>query len=233
VLLPACGDAPDTPHATVTLSGTAFNFVNSAEPVVGARVWIAEYPDLETTTDGSGHYALRVPDQASITPVIEAGGSFMKMYIQTFHTEGADITDVKLQVIDEVVYILFSAALGIDPDPDFCQISSTVNEAAIQGMTLTEMKAHGAHGVAGAIVASAPAIAPEHGPVYFDEATWPDATLTETTVDGGVVWSNVPPGVYRISAAHPDRRFEPFVATCKPGRFINAGPPWGLREVVQ
>jgi hypothetical protein len=40
------------------------------------------------------------------------------------------------------------------------------------------------------------------------------------------------PGVYTLRAVHPTRFFAPFVATCEPGRFINAGPTRGLRELT-
>jgi hypothetical protein len=37
--------------------------------------------------------------------------------------------------------------------------------------------------------------------------------------------------VYTIRAQHPSTRFASFVATCKPGRVINANPPWGLHQL--
>ena len=49
--------------------------------------------------------------------------------------------------------------------------------------------------------------------------------------DGGVIWTGVPTGTYRISAHHPSTRFASFVATCRPGRIVNANPPWGLHEL--
>ena len=49
--------------------------------------------------------------------------------------------------------------------------------------------------------------------------------------DGGVIWTGVPTGTYRISAHHPTTRFASFVATCRPGRIVNANPPWGLHEL--
>lgn len=51
-----------------------------------------------------------------------------------------------------------------------------------------------------------------------------------TTEGSPVICPNVAPGVYVVSAQHPTRTFAPFTATCEPGRLINAGSPWGLRE---
>jgi hypothetical protein len=45
-----------------------------------------------------------------------------------------------------------------------------------------------------------------------------------------MVWTNVPAGVYTITAHDPVTRFASFVATCRPGRVVNANPPWGLYQ---
>lgn len=215
----------------VTISGIAFEFGPSPVRIPDVRVFIAEVPAIETVTDDQGAYVLQVPDGRSVTPVAETNG-FPRMHLQTFLTEGQDLTDVNFQLVPEVIFDMFAAVLETEPDPDRCQISTTVNVAAIRGLTFEEFVAYGPHGVEGATAGSEPAIDPACGPVYFDERTFPDKTLTETTIDGGVVWFNVPPGVYAIRAEHPTLEFSTFVATCEPGRFINAGPPWGLREIV-
>ena len=59
----------------------------------------------------------------------------------------------------------------------------------------------------------------------------PDPAQPLSSVDGGVIWTRVPAGVYRIRARHPSTRFASFVATCAPGRVVNANPPWGLHEL--
>lgn len=45
-------------------------------------------------------------------------------------------------------------------------------------------------------------------------------------------WRNGTPDVAGLSASSPAHRFASFVADCKPGRFINASPPWGLHELA-
>ncbi len=59
----------------------------------------------------------------------------------------------------------------------------------------------------------------------------PDPSLTQTSGDGGVIWTEVPPGSYKVSASSPTDRFASFRATCRDGRIVNANPPWGLREL--
>ncbi len=59
----------------------------------------------------------------------------------------------------------------------------------------------------------------------------PDKTETATSDDGGIVWTEVPAGAYRITTISETTRFASFLATCKPGRIVNANPPWGAYEL--
>ena len=70
-------------------------------------------------------------------------------------------------------------------------------------------------------------------PIYFNEDVIPDPAQPLSSVDGGVIWTGVPTGVYRLRARHPSTRFASFVATCRPGRVVNANPPWGFHELGQ
>jgi hypothetical protein len=230
------GSSPAHPDAgpgpMVRLSGVAFDFGAPLTPLTRAEIGAAEFPALSTVTDASGLYALDVPDGADVTLFIRAGGSFPEMHLQTLHTAGEDLTDVNFQTISELFYDIFAGIIGIDPDPERCQIATTVNVAAVKGLSLEDFVHYGAHGIPGATVSIEPAVDPALGPVYFDASTIPDWTLPETTTDGGVVFANLPPGVYTLTAQHPTREIAPLVVTCEPGRFINAGPPWGLHEVA-
>ena len=222
-------DAPDAASPAlppITIRGYAFAFAGHAAPLEGVAIHIAEHHEIHTVSSEDGSYTLEVPDGEPFTPVAELPG-YRTMYLQTFTAAGEDLINVSFQMVETWMYDVFSYALEIEPLDDHCQISTTVNTKDIREMTLEDFAAYGAHGVPGVVVWSEPALADM---VYFDAQTIPDRTLTETTADGGVVWPNVPPGVYVMKASHPDKTFAPFVATCEPGRFINAGPPWGLRE---
>lgn len=212
---------------TATLTGWAFAFAGKGKPIEGAVIRIAELPDLETTSAADGTWSLEVPTEAPVTPYAEAKG-FALMHLQTFTLTG-DLDHVNFQMVENAIFTMFAYALETEVDPERCQISTTANTIEVRDLDLGDFVAYGAHGVAGATAHADPPIADT---VYFDELTIPDRTLTETTVDGGVVWANVPPGVYTITAKHPTRHFAPFVATCVPGRFINAGPTRGLREIT-
>ena len=84
------------------------------------------------------------------------------------------------------------------------------------------------HGVAGATSVEFPELA---GPTYFNEYVIPDPSESSTSEDGGIIWTGVPAGTYRIATLSPTTRFASFLATCEPGRIVNANPPWGAYEL--
>ncbi|HEY8207888.1 MAG TPA: hypothetical protein VIG99_10440, partial [Myxococcaceae bacterium] len=142
-------------------------------------------------------------------------------------TDCDDITNAHFQFIPEPVYAFLAMSLGIDPASPLCNIASTVSVKALRNLDFDGLMAFGPQGEAGATVSSRPSLP---GPIYFNEQTLPDPTLTQTTNDGGVLFINVPVGTYRLSAHHPLHHFAKMTVTCAPGRFINPSPPWGLWE---
>lgn len=224
-LATACVDDAAAPPKVV-LSGNAYTF-NTPDPVVGATIGIAEEPGLTTTSAADGSWSLEVDGDREVTPYV-TDSRFVTMHLQTFALTDADLEHVNFQMVNHGVWDLLAQVLAITPDPAKCQIASTVSEKAIQAMTYDEFRAHGAHGVAGATVTVTPETTPV---VYFNKDVIPDRSLTESSRDGGVVWTNVDPGRYTIHASHPDKQFEDIVVECAAGRFVNANPPHGLREL--
>ena len=49
-----------------------------------------------------------------------------------------------------------------------------------------------------------------------------------TSPDGGVLFINVPPGRYTLTAKKEGSNFEENVMNCRPGIFVNGAPPNGL-----
>jgi len=221
-----CADT-ETETPTVTLSGTAYTFV-SPTPVEGATVRIDELPELMTTTDADGYWELEVPVGATATPWVSDGGTHVDMHGQTWVDVQEPIGDIYFQMVSRFMFEALAGVLEITPDPEKCQIASTVSEKAVQGVTFAEFVAHGAHGVAGATVTIDP---PALDVVYFNENVIPDRSLTESSRDGGVVWTNLDPGVYTLRATHPDTAFAEVTVTCTAGRFVNPSPPNGLAEL--
>lgn len=216
---------------TVTLSGTAYEFNNVKVLLGGAQVRVAEDPALRATVAPNGTYRLRVPASATVTPYIDKPG-YHRIYLQTFKPAGANLVNVNFQVPTDAVYqalaSLLSVPLDASGDPAQCAIVSTFSTRNVRGVPFADFIAYGAHGVAGASASGTPTLP---APVYFNEHVIPDPNQKDSSRDGGVVWTNVSAGVYTIRASAPGTRFASFVATCAPGRIINANPPWGLHEL--
>ncbi len=220
-----------TAAKTVHVRGTAYEFNNVHTLLAGATIRVAEFPQLKAIVGTNGRYDLVVPDHASITPYIVAPG-YHTIYLQTFTTGGEDLANVNFQTPTDAVYQGLVALLSVPVDahgnPAKCAIVSTFNTRNVRDLSFDRFIAYGAHGVAGATATASPTL-PK--PVYFNQNVVPDPSQTKSSVDGGVVWTNVPAGVYTITAHSPTTRFASFVASCRPGRVVNANPPWGLHEL--
>lgn len=232
-LLAALVATPAAEAASVRLRGTAYEFNTSKVRLGGATIRVAEFPRLRARVRADGTYTLVVPDRARVTPYIEAAG-YHTIHLQTFTTAGEDLVNVNFQTPTEPVYRALAAILQVPLDERgelrSCAIVSTFSTVNVRAVGFDAFTRYGAHGVAGATASASPALP---APVYFNEQVIPDRAQLRSSKDGGVVWTNVPSGVYTIRALHPTTRFARFVATCRPGRVVNANPPWGLHELAQ
>jgi hypothetical protein len=231
LLLVSAAPATAAPARTVTLSGTAYLFNRTEVRLAGATIRVAEHPRLRATVGRDGTYRLRVPARGRVTPYIVADG-YHTVYLQTFTMAGRSLKRVNFQTPTDAVYgalaTLLDVPLGPDGELRDCAIVSTFSTAAVGRLSFDAFTAYGAHGVAGATATTTPDLP---APTYFNDQVIPDPAQSSSSIDGGVIWTRVPTGVYRVRAQHPDRRFAGFVATCKPGRVVNANPPWGLYEL--
>jgi len=232
IAVAAVGASPaSAAAATVDLSGTAYEFNKPAKRLAGATIRVAERPKLRATPSKNGAYRLAVPDRARITPYVDAPG-YHRIYLQTFTTAGKDLSRVNFQVPNDATYDALGALLKVPMNPNGnirdCAIVSTFSTRKVRGLSFNGFVRYGAHGVAGATAYAKPAL---RSPFYFNEQVIPDPAQKRSSKDGGVIWTGVPSGRYVVRAKHPSRRFASFVATCKPGRIVNANPPWGLHEL--
>jgi hypothetical protein len=223
--------AADSSARPVHIRGVAYEFNNTKVRLGGATIRVAERPRIRATVRRDGSYDLVVPDRARITPYITAAG-YHTIYLQTFRTAGENLARVNFQTPTESVYRALAALLEVPLDEHGevrqCGIVSTFSTRNVRDLPFDGFTGYGAHGVAGATASAAPAL-PD--PIYFNESVIPDPLQELSSIDGGVIWTRVPAGVYRITAHHPTTRFASFVATCSPGRVVNANPPWGLHEL--
>jgi hypothetical protein len=217
---------------TVHMSGTAYEFNVVHVMLAGATIRVAEYPKLSATVASDGTYDLKVPDGKRITPYIVASG-YHTIYLQTFTTDGQDLVNVNFQTPSDGVTAALTQLVDVPHDangyPTQCAVVSTFNTKNVRGVSYQDFIGYGAHGVAGATAHTSPALPT---PIYFNEHVLPDPMQQLSSKDGGVIWTRVPTGTYTMSATSPTTRFASFVATCKPGRIINANPPWGLHELA-
>ncbi|HEX5909644.1 MAG TPA: hypothetical protein VFY44_04070 [Thermoleophilaceae bacterium] len=228
----AAAAAPATAAgATVDLSGTAYEFNKPATRLAGATVRVAERPRLRATVRKNGAYRLAVPDRARVTPYVDAPG-YHRIYLQTFTTAGKDLTRVNFQVPTDAVYNALATLLKVPLDAKgnirACAIVSTFSTRKVRNLSFNGFVRYGAHGVAGATASATPKL---KSPFYFNEQVIPDPAQRRSSKDGGVIWTGVRSGRYVVRGHHPRTRFASFVATCKPGRIVNANPPWGLHEL--
>jgi hypothetical protein len=232
VPLVAAAPAAAGSRATVHLRGTAYEFNATAKRLAGAKIRVAELPKVSATVRADGSYDLVVPDRAEVTPYVVAPG-YHTIYLQTFTTDGEDLANVNFQTPSDAVYRALAALLDVDldaaGDPKRCAIVSTFSTRNVRDLDFAGFTGYGAHGVAGATATASPSLGP---PIYFNEDVIPDRAQKTSSADGGVIWTEVPDGVYTVRASHPRTRFASFAATCKPGRIVNANPPWGLHELA-
>jgi hypothetical protein len=218
---------------TVTISGHAYVFNHSDTALGGATIRVRELPGISAVTDASGDYALEVPDDANVTPYIDPPPGYHQIDLQTFHTRGRPIVNANFQTPADAEYYglaaLLSVPLGPDRRPEGCVIVTTASARNVRGVDFATFQARTPHGVAGATARAVPELPP---PIYFNDSVIPDPSRTSTSGDGGIIWTGVPPGTHRVIPASETTRFASFLATCAPGRIVNANPPWGGYELA-
>ncbi|MBK8999372.1 MAG: hypothetical protein IPM35_26930 [Myxococcales bacterium] len=205
------------------VKGTAAPFNDAVTGrIEGATISVVEHPDMQMTTGADGLFSFDgIYSGEEVTLVLEHP-SWPTTQTGTHLVPEEGIEDLTFQVPTKPIYDALAAIVQITPDPSRCQMVTTVTR---KGGTIL---APGAHGEAGVTVTLAPELPKEHGPVYFNASVLPDKSLTESSEDGGVLFTNVPPGEYvwsghKSGAALGDVKFK-----CRAGVLVNASPPRGM-----
>lgn len=218
-------DDNDDESTLITVSGNAFSFPDY-ERIVGATIRILESPGTETLTVAEGYFEfIDMPAGMTATFVIDAEG-YPETQTKTFTLPETDLEQVTFQVPNFEMYDMLAGLAGIVVDDTKCQMVTTVTVVGLsiydEGYT---------HGEAGATVTIVPSIPAEHGPVYFDDAVLPNPALTESSGDGGVLFTNVPVGEYDLYAEKTGVDFISPHLKCRAGVLVNASPPYGLQAL--
>jgi hypothetical protein len=222
VVLFSCG----TPVATTTVSGDAFDFTMGIDHgVANAHVFVLESPTLTTTTDAAGHFVIsNVPVGSDVSLVMEHP-DFILIQTATIEVPAGGLSRVTFQAVMPNVRDALAASLSVTIDDTRCQMVTTVTRI---GRSVYDP---GAHGEAGVTVTIDPPLPATSGPVYFNSSVFPDASLTETSDDGGVLFTNVPVGTYTWTATKAGATFAQVRMDCRAGVLVNASPPWGLQRL--
>jgi hypothetical protein len=231
--LPATASVQAAPLATISASGYVTVFNIGGGSIAGAKISVLELPQLSTVSDSGGYFQIDgIPCGQEFTLVCEHP-DYPPGQSGTFVAGSENIERITFQIPSVDIYRLFSVMTRTVPRPDRCQLISTVTRAG------TDVYSPGNHGEAGAIVAAEPFLNRSYGPIYFnvvsqDNIPWlvfPQPSLRQTSEDGGVVYTNVPPGEYILSASKSGVTFRPIKLKCRPGVMVNAAPPWGIQAL--
>jgi hypothetical protein len=225
----------------------------SLKGIAGVKVSIAEFPftkqfDIRTDDDGKwqmhilkqrgqslrlsflyekDHYPEAVERQ--VFPGGLPDGWHTSVIQSNVHTVGsADINDIAMQMPDEIYlyYAKTQLEAGIEsvigaPYPIANLAVATVGKswASIYDPALP-------HGDPGAIVTVVPSLpSPLMGPIYFDETVTPNPRVTQTSVDGGVLFNNLPEGEYVISAEKAPYTYDKIVFNVSPSIHLYVSSP--------
>ncbi|HTU14561.1 MAG TPA: hypothetical protein VMF31_05130 [Solirubrobacterales bacterium] len=228
---------------TVTITGNAYAFIfaGNLARLEGAVIKVEEFPELEAIAGPNGAYTLEVPDDSDITPYATFPG-YYPVHDQTFHTRGKDLNQVNFQMpqqaIAEALAGIVSGETTGEPGSKVltkCAIVSTFFQKEGRSfLDFDDFHDFRPHGIADATAAAKTQTGEEVvSPIYFNSSVIPTPGQPASSHDGGVLWANVPTGVYTVTGQHETKRFSQFQATCEPGRLVNANPPWGLYELAR
>lgn len=211
--------------AQVKVIGDVMPFLSEVggKRVEGAEISILEYPDKTVTTGPDAHFEFDGLDAGSEVTLVMEHADYRTTQTATVTLGEHGAHPFTIQAVSKALFNGLSALVPTKPDMDKnCVVATTVTRSGGSLFVLLRQ------GEAGAEVSLSPAVPAESGPVYFNESVLPDVKQTSTSKDGGVVFVNVPPGEYTLSATKPGLVFEPAHVTCRAGLVVNAGPPLGV-----
>jgi hypothetical protein len=228
LILSLSGEREEAPDP-ITVEGVVYQFMTHA-PLGGAMVTTLQFPDIVALTDSQGRYALEgIPVGAEFTPY-----TLLQEHVPSAHqtfTAEQDMDLVLVQLVHRDVFGALAGGLGqaglqIDLE-NACHVVTTISVP--EAGQVADWEEFLQFGDAGRLPDATATISPGAGTqLYFNEQVQPDPSLASSTTDGGVLWVNLEPGRYTLSASHTDHSFPEVVVDCAPGRFINASPPNGL-----
>ena len=195
--------------------------------VVGAKVSVLEHPEISVVTGDDAHFQLDGLVPGSEATLVMEHPTFHTTQTATFVVGPQGIDPFTIQAVPTKLFQALSAVIQTPLQEDkYCAIAATVTR--LGGSLYANLR----QGEVGATVTLTPPVPAASGPIYFNEFVIPDPMATVTSKDGGVVFINVPPGDYTLSAQKPNVTFRPIKLKCSAGMIVNGGPPLGVQAHV-
>jgi hypothetical protein len=227
----------------VYLSGKIFYFaphiVPPDAPVSGVLVSIADFPltkHLNITSDADGNWSMpiikfkRIPLHLSLR--FEKEGFVTAKNNQLTITD-TSIDSIAMQFTSEEYFNAavaqleqqVSAAIGVPYTVQSLTVATVGKSWTSSYLNLFP------HGDPGATVTIDPPVSfPTLGPVYFNDNVAPDPAQPFISVDGGVLFANIPNGTFTLEAQKEPYVYEPVTFVVEPGiRLYVASPPHSLQ----
>ncbi|MEZ5570722.1 MAG: hypothetical protein R3E64_01755 [Halioglobus sp.] len=220
------------------------NYLDYHATVPDAPVWIAEYPwtrDRDITTDESGWWTMYIVKDAGADlefSFIYDKEDWITTKTNVITVEDEDNTDLAIQYIDPDFYNVLMLPyvenmLRENGYPNFFFANAMVVTVGKSWASMHDDRLP--HGDPGATMTITPQPGDAVGPVYFNKQVIPDVTWSSTSVDGGVVWLNLPlDQTYYVSAekegvTYPTVKFRITAADIAAGvQLFIASPPDSL-----
>lgn len=210
--------------AVASVEGDVLAFLDEVggERVSGARVTVLEHPEMQVVTGDDAHFRFDGLKVGSDVTLLVEHPSYRTTQTATLKLGPNGIYPFSVQIVSKGIFTALSTLVPSPVEDDKCVIATTV--ARMGGSLYVHLR----QGMPDVQVSLSPAPPPESGPIYFDEDVLPAVDQPATSKDGGVLFYNVPPGDYVMSASRADTVFNQVRFQCRAGIIVNAGPPDGL-----
>jgi len=224
---PTADWVPNTgPPAHVVGHAFVFGPNDGNLPIEGAVVSVAEDPAAHTAVAADGSFELDVASGGAVSFSLTQTG-FHPNQSAAIDITSAGIAMLGFQTPTEDTFQTLGQVARVTPDDTRCQISTTVSRKGTEPYGGTGL------GVEGVEVAIDPPAAGIDGPIYFayeSGTIFPSRDQVLTSLDGGVIFANVPVGEYTLIATKAGTSFSSPVIRCRAGVLVNAAPPNGIQE---
>jgi hypothetical protein len=231
LLLVGCGASTSTVSLT-SVSGDVMPFGNTnvqADRIAGAEVCVLEMPGHCTRSSSAvadrGHFQLDGIAVGAQVTLTMSHPDWPLVQLATLAVPAGGLAKLTFQVPDFNQKFLLALAAGLTIDPGTCQVAATVT-LPNPAMDTLYVYSGAPHGEPGATVSISPG---GQAPVYFNDGVVPQPGLTQTSTDGGILYGNLAPGRYTITATKAGVNFRSVTFNCRQGWIVNASPNYGLQ----